>query len=288
MNLGFNLLYRPRFSWYLLLVRKLRFHILNFSHDQNLKPSVPALVRGFAIIDLLAKEPGLTFTDVHTRLQLPKSSAFHLLNALCRLGVVQPQSHPGGGYCLGLRLAELGAAASHQRRIDREAHPYLRAFSRHAQLTCHLGVLEGHEAVYLCKEECEQAIKITNTWVGKRLCLNRSALGKVLLAWLPDSEKDEIIRRIGWEKKTANTLDSPAALKAHLKIVRKQGWALDDEEDVADIRCVAVPVRDRKENVIAAISAVGTILQITKARIRPLAAELVNLAKEIQNSSPYV
>lgn len=255
---------------------------MNFDRDSSSKPAVPALIRGFAILDLLARQPGLTFTDIHSRLGLPKSSAFHLIATLCRLGVLQ--SLPDGGYVLGLRLSELGAAATGQNHIDRDAQPYLRAFARRAQLTCHLGVLEGHEAVYLCKEECQQEIKINNTWVGKRLSLNRSALGKVLLAWLPEAEMDELISFIDWDRKTANTLSSPAELKADLARVRDRGWATDDEEDVPNIRCVAAPVTDGKGKIIAAISAVGTILQINEARFPVLANQLLDLSKEITAS----
>ena len=258
---------------------KLRFNRMNLSIDAAAKPTVPALIRGFAILDLLAREPGLTFTDIHTRLRLPKSSAFHLIGTLCRLGVLQSQAD--GRYGLGLRLSELGAAAAEQTPIDRGAQPYLRAFARKARLTCHLGVLEGHEAVYLCKEESDQEIKISNTWVGKRLALNRSALGKILLAWRPASEIDEFMPLIDWDRKTPTTLATPDEYKLDLTKVRERGWALDDEEDVPNIRCVAAPVLDGKGKVIAAISAVGTILQIRRDRFAGLAAELREVSAEI-------
>lgn len=254
---------------------------MNYSAGTEDKPTVPALIRGFAILDLLAKEPGLTFTDIHTRLHLPKSSAFHLVATLCRLGMLQSQS--GGRYVLGLRLFELGAAATRQRHIEREAQPYLRALAQSEQLTCHLGVLEGHEAVYLSKVECEQDIRI-NTWVGKRLCLNRSALGKVLLAWLPEPEMDEIMARIDWERKTPNTLTNAAALKAHLASVRTMGWAGDNEEDVLNVRCVATPVTDDQGRIVAAISAVGTVLQIGEGRFPILADQLREAARKISEA----
>jgi len=255
---------------------------LNSIRTTETKPTVPALIRGFAILDLLAREPGLSFTEIHTRLRLPKSSAFHLIATLCRLGVLQ--SRPGGRYGLGLRLSELGAAAAAQTPIDREAQPFLRAFARRARLTVHLGVLEGHEAVYLCKEECEQEIKINNTWVGKRLALNRSALGKILLAWLPEAEIDELMPLIDWDRKTPNTLSSPIALKHDLALVRTRGWAVDDEEDVPNIRCVAAPVIDGSGKVIAAISAVGTILQVSQERFEILAEQLCHVSAEISRN----
>jgi DNA-binding IclR family transcriptional regulator len=253
---------------------------MNFAAKPPRKPTVPALVRGFEILDLLSRDP-LTFTEIHTRLGLPKSSAFQLIATLCDLGVVRSQ--PDGRYCLGLRLSELGASAIAQRRIDREAQPHLRAFARRMQLTCHLGVLEGHEAVYLCKEECDQEIRIANTWVGKRLALNRSSLGKVLLAGLPEPGIDELIAFIDWERKTPATIANAADLKAHIQLVRRQGWASDDEEDVPKIRCVAVPVRDEHGNVAAAISAVGTVLQINADEFGKLAEQLLMVAKDIEN-----
>jgi DNA-binding IclR family transcriptional regulator len=247
--------------------------------EAALKPTVPALSRGFAVLDLLAKEPGLSFTGIHTRLGLPKSSTFHLLGTLCALGVVRSQ--PDGGYRLGLRLSELGAAATGQSPIGHEAEPFLRGCARQLQLTCHLGVLEGHEAVYLCKEEGEQEIKISNTWIGKRLALNRSALGKILLAWLPDTEVDELMPLVDWDRKTPNTIVAPDVLKSELALVRQRGWAADNEEDVPNIRCVAAPVTDPKGRVVAAISAVGSILQIGEPDFPGLAGKLRTVSADI-------
>lgn len=72
--------------------------------------AVPALIRGFAILDLVARSPGLDFTAIHSRLRLPKSSTHNLLVTLCRLGALQQQSNRG--YVLGLHLSELGACAA--------------------------------------------------------------------------------------------------------------------------------------------------------------------------------
>ena len=80
--------------------------------------AVPALIRGFAILDLIARSPGLDFTTIHSRLGLPKSSTHNLLATLCRLGVLQLQSDRS--YVLGLRLTELGNFAAGQRFIEKE------------------------------------------------------------------------------------------------------------------------------------------------------------------------
>jgi len=239
---------------------------------------VPALGRGFAILDLLAKEPGLKFSEIQTRIGLPKSSTHLLVASLVELGVLRQQAE--GGFVLGLRLFELGAAAVGQRRIDREAHPVLSALAAQETLTCHLGVLEGHQAVYLARVESEQEIKV-NTWVGRRLSLNRSALGKVLLAWLPEAEIAALFEHIAWEAKTPKTIVDGPTLMVDLAMVRRRGWAFDDEEDAINIRCIAAPIHDDRGKVIAAISAVGTVLQIVDKRLDALAAKVVKAADDI-------
>ncbi len=244
--------------------------------------AVPALIRGFAILDLISHSPGLDFTSIHSRLGLPKSSTHNLLVTLCRLGVLQQQSDRS--YVLGLRLTELGTFAAGQRFIEKESVPLLRALAREERLTCHLGVREGREAVYLSKCESDQPIKV-DSWVGKRFPLHSSALGKALLAWLPPHELNRAIDEIDWDKRTTNTIGRPEDLQSHLALVRAQGFATDDEENITSIRCVAAPVFDLKGGVVAAISAIGTVLQLDKARFDQLAPRLIAVASEISRRS---
>lgn len=247
-----------------------------------LDSAVPALIRGFAILDLIARSPGLDFTAIHSRLGLPKSSTHNLLVTLCRVGALQLQTDRS--YVLGLRLTELGNFASGQRFIETDSVPLLRDLAHEQQLTCHLGVREGREAVYLSKLECDQPIKV-DSWVGKRFSLHCSALGKVLLAWMPEHELTRTLAEIAFTKKTPRTIDKAEDLKAHLASVRAHGFATDDEENVPDIRCVAAPVFDRNGAVVAAISAVGTVLQIDTARFEKLAPRLIAVASEISRRS---
>jgi DNA-binding IclR family transcriptional regulator len=243
---------------------------------------VPALTRGCAILDFLAKHPGADFTAIHSALSLPKSSTHNLLAALGQLGLIGPQG--ARGYVLGLKLAELGNIAAGQRFSAAEFTPLLRRLADELQLTCHLGVLEGREAVYLSKVECDHPIKV-DSWIGKRFSLHCSALGKVLLAWLPEAELTRALVDISWTANTRTTITDPERMRAHLTLVRQRGWATDDEENVPDIRCVAAPVFDREQHVAAAISAVGTILQVSTERFEALAPRLQAAAQEISRSA---
>jgi len=246
---------------------------------------VPALKKGFDILKLVSRNPGIGFTGIRTELQLPKSSAHTLLTTLKSLGALYQQVD--GGYVLGLRLFELGSVAASQRNVTELAIPFLQELAREVQLTCHLGVLEGNEAVYLAKLECEQPIRISS-WVGKRLSLHSSSLGKSLLAWLPEHEVDEILSPLEWKKKLPNTLADPIAFKEHLAAVRVNGWAIDDEEDVRNLRCISAPIRDMSGNVIAAISMAGTTFQIDDSRISPLSKRVRQAAQDISRALGHV
>ena len=242
------------------------------------KSVAPALTKGFAILDLIAREPGLGLAEIRDRLALPNSSCHHLIATLCQLGALQVRTDRG--YVLGLRLFELGANAANQRQLHDLALPMLKKLAQDVQLTCHLGVMEGAEAVYLLKVEGSREIRV-NTWVGKRLSLHSSSLGKVLLAGLPEGELGGILEQINWERKTPHSIVDPEAFRSHLQAVRERGWAIDDEEDLINIRCVAAPVRDMQGQVVAAISAVGTVLDISQDRFDELAGALCATAREI-------
>ena len=242
------------------------------------KSVAPALTKGFAILELVAQQPGRSFSAIRSALGLPNSSCHHLVTTLCQLGALQMQADRG--YVLGLRLFELGSIAANQRQLNELALPALKQLAQDVQLTCHLGVIEGGEAVYLLKVEGQREIRV-NTWVGKRLSLQSSSLGKVLLAWLPPAELEAVLAHHDWQKKTAATIVDADTFRAHLREVKTRGWAVDDQEDLANIRCVASPVRDARGEVVAAVSAVGTILDISAERLAPLAEQIGETARKL-------
>lgn len=248
------------------------------------RSAAPALTKGFAILDLIAEQPGLGFAAIRTRLGLPNSSCHHLVSTLCKVGALQLQADRG--YVLGLRLFELGTIAASQRKIEQSALPALKRLAQEVELTCHLGVMEGTEAIYLMKVEGLREIRV-NTWIGKRLSMHSSSLGKVLLAWLSDAEIEDKLRTATWEARTPSTITDPAKFRALLKSVRARGWAFDDEEDAPSIRCVAAPVFDMKGRIIAAISAVGTVLDIEQDRFPELAEKVCATATEISANLGY-
>ncbi len=239
---------------------------------------VPALGKAVALLDALAREPGLGFTGIQERLGLPKSSTHHLISTMCELGLIKRRTL--GGYGLGLKLLELSSIANESNDLQRDALPLLREFAQRVQLTCHLGVLEQGEAVYLARVEGGQDI-VVKSHVGQRYPVNCSALGKSLIAWLAPERLDVVLANLAFEKRMPKTILNAADLRRQLADVRRRGWALDDEEQAPNCRCIAAPIRDRDGVVVAAISAVGTLEQVEDRRIENLAAQVIDAASAI-------
>lgn len=239
---------------------------------------VPALGKGVALLDAVAREPGLSFTGIQERLGMPKSSTHHLISTMCELGLIKQRSV--GGYALGLKLLELAGMANENNDLQRDAMPLLRDFAREIQLTCNLGMLEGSEAVYLARAEGARDI-VVKSHVGQRFAVNYSALGKCLVAWLGPEPLDAVLGRLVFDRRMPKTVTDATEFRRQLAEVRTRGWALDDEEQAPNCRCVAAPIRDRDGAVVAAISAVGTLEQVDDRRLAKLATQVIATASAI-------
>jgi DNA-binding IclR family transcriptional regulator len=242
---------------------------------------VPALGKGVALLEVIAREPGLGFASIQERLGMPKSSTHHLISTMCELGLIKRRSL--GGYGLGLKLFELAGIANESNDLQREAMPLLREFAQKVQLTCHLGVLEQGEAVYLARVEGARDI-VVRSHIGQRFPVNCSALGKSLVAWLAPDQLDTVMAKLAFEKRMPKTVTNAGDFRLQLADVRRRGWALDDEEQAPNCRCIAAPIRDRDGAVVAAISAVGTLEQVDDKRFETLAAQVIVAANAISET----
>lgn len=249
-------------------------------NDPKNEYQVPAVVRAVAVLDYLGHRSGASFTTIHKDLGLPKSSALALLKTLVEQGILRVSSE--GVYTLGLRLFELGSLAVRRLDIRKEALPHMRAIVDKVQLTCHLGVLDGAESVYLAKVECDQAL-VVNSWEGKRLHLHSSALGKSLLLVADRDVAERLVAEMPLDRHTKNTITSRDEYLKHLEEARRKGWTIDDEEDVEGIRCIGVPVFGL-DKLPLALSISGPLAQVPYHRLDELAGSLMNAARNLEKS----
>jgi DNA-binding IclR family transcriptional regulator len=241
--------------------------------------TVPAISRALDVLEFLGANQSVSFTEIHSRLGFPKSSTYQMLSTLEARGYVR-RSGDGNRYELGLRLFELGNLSVSRLNVRSESLPVLRELAAATNQTVHIGILDGSEGVYLAKVESSRPIRI-HSWEGKRIPLHSSSMGKVLLAWKPDDQVSDILAHVDFPKNTGKTITDRELLKAHLKTVRQKGWALDDQENEPDVRCLGAPVFDIEGNVIAAVSLSGSVTQMNDEALPRLLDFLLDGAKRI-------
>jgi DNA-binding IclR family transcriptional regulator len=149
-----------------------------------------------------------------------------------------------------------------------------------------MATLEKNEIVYIDKLETEQntgGLKMASR-VGSRNPAYSCAMGKMLLAYFPGDVLKRLIQETKLIKRTNNTITEPGQLMEHLKIVKNQGYAVDDEENELGIRCIAAPIFDAKGNLVSAVSISGPAFRVTKRSIQEtLKKEVKSAASEISH-----
>ncbi len=246
------------------------------------RSQAPAVDRASNILKYVSENNGVTYSQIYQNFDIPQSSVSNLLHSLVVNGLLRQSN---GKYYLGLILHEYGLKAVEQFNIKEIAQPILEELSDKTTLACHLGVLDNKSAIYLSKVESKNIISI-KTWIGKRLSLHSSSLGKILLAWLSKEELDEIIPFEILPKNTEQTIGTKTELIKNLMFTKERGWASDDNEDAIGVSCIAAPIFDSSNKVIAAISTSGVNFQVKdKEAIAALVIEAARkLTQELSGS----
>lgn len=235
-------------------------------------PSVPALEHAIDALELLASSrAGLTLSEVARRLGIPKSSAHCLLLTLERRGYLHRNER--SRFLFGLKLFGLANMALSGLELREKAAPFLRSLMVRTRLTVHMAILERNEAVLIEKVEPVGICRLA-TWLGKRMDVHCTALGKALIAWLPEEEIDAILRDHGLPRHNENTICSGRRLKDDLARTRQRGYAVDDEEDELGARCIGAAVLDGGSHAVGAVSISGTVEEISNENVTFLAERL--------------
>jgi IclR family transcriptional regulator, KDG regulon repressor len=239
-----------------------------------------AVERALNILEAAAhRRDGLTNSEISRKLGIPKSSASYILRTLERRGYLRRETETGR-YRLGLKILSLGGDAQANLDIADVALPFMRVLVEKIHMTVHLAVLDQGEAVYIEKVEAPGFFKV-NTWVGRRMFLHSTSVGKCLLAWLPKHDVEALVKQQGLKKRTPKTITTMTRLLADLEHIKKEGYAVDDEENSLGARCLGAPVFDVTGNVVAALGASGTLTQVDEASMPRIAEALEETARRI-------
>jgi DNA-binding IclR family transcriptional regulator len=196
------------------------------------------------------------------------STAHRLLTTMIRQGYCR-QNPETGRYALGSKLFHLGEVCLGQLDLRELARPFLERLCRETGETANLVVLDGQDALYLDKVESPQNLRIFSR-IGHRTPLYCTAVGKVLLAYRPAAESEDLLGKGPLRPLTRHTITSPARLRRELAQVRKRGFAVDKEECEEGAYCVAMPVRNAQGRIEAALSVSGPAVRLGDKRVPEL------------------
>ncbi|MBS1181599.1 MAG: transcriptional regulator, IclR family [Proteobacteria bacterium] len=233
--------------------------------------AVPSLRKATLILDLVGRSGRMPFSAIQKTLNLPKSTTHQLLKALTDIGALQIQAD--GSFLLGPKICELGILGIRQRNIDSLSLKHLEALAGRSGLPCEIATFEGRNAVVLASASPDSGAHSAGC-EGGRWPLHRVATGKALLAFLDEADRGRLLGDLDWTRATPRSIASPDAFRQELDLVRERGWALDDREILDDMSCIAAPVFDSRNRVVAAVAAIGQAELIPPGRYDVL-AELV-------------
>ncbi len=230
---------------------------------------IAALQRGLRLLHLFSESPrGLTAKQVASQSRLPVSTVHRFLANLVTSGFLNRDVE--GNHHLGIACFSIGQAAAGQLDIRRLSLPYLRELNQQTRETIHLTVRHGLSAVYVEKLDSPEPLRIFSR-IGASVPLHCTAVGKVMLAYMPDDEQNRILPELELKRLTSNTVGNLQELQTELSRVRKSGYAADMEEHEMHIRCVAAPVWDHTGTVQSSLSLTAPAFRMPVARLRQLA-----------------
>jgi DNA-binding IclR family transcriptional regulator len=225
---------------------------------------VKSAERALLVLELLTEQvDGLTFTEICEALNLPKSSAHALLATMCARGFLGVTADDRR-YVLGVRTWEIGQAYRAGNTLERSHGPFLRAVRNELNESVQLAVLDGLDNVYVASEEAQQQVVLNaGIGIGLRRPAYATAVGKVLLSGLDDSEVRHRFAGLRLRSYTQGAVTDLGHLLVELAEVRQRGHAVDNGEFTTGVFCVAVPVRDHTGAVCAGMSVSVPAFRVT-------------------------
>lgn len=217
------------------------------------KNPIRAVETSISILEVVKRQDGARVTDITRELDLTKGAIYNHLSTLEDHGFIVKE---GQQYNVGLRFFEFGEYAKDRQQVLHVGRDRVDDLARETNKLVNLLVEENGMGIYLYRTE-EHSELSHKTLPGTHVHLHYTAVGKAILAHIPDQRVEEILDRHGLPARTDNTITDRAALNEELDRIRDEGVAFDREESVDNIKCVAAPIRTASGRVLGGISVTG-------------------------------
>ena len=241
---------------------------------------IQSLQRGLGILELVARnETGVTMAEVSREIGLHTSTTFHLLRTLTNLGYLV-QNETTKQYRLGSKVFGLATSACTEVQLLQISASLLTEMAHQTGDTSHLAIFDHGEVILINRVEGNSPVGLSER-VGIPRPAHCSALGKVLLAHITQAEMEAYLSRHELTPFTPRTITTPSLLRKELARVRKQGYAFDDEELAQGIRCLAAPVRNFADQVVAAIGISSPVWRFGPDRVAQLTEVVMTMGHRL-------
>jgi IclR family KDG regulon transcriptional repressor len=256
----------------------------------NKKPRarlIQSLDRALNILDVLADRDGsVGLTELASDMGLDSSTVYRLLATLRAHRYVQ-QDERDRRYSLGPKAIELGQKALGKFTLRSKGAPFVRELASKTGETAHLASMVGGHPVYVDKRVGSGPLTVS-AQIGGFALPYCTATGKAIVAHLPDAELDRLLAETELRALTAKTITDVGVLKEHLKQVRTQGYALDDEEYHPGIRCLGVPIFDHSGLVVGSLGISASVSSLAGDRMTSCITTLKDVGRRLSSAMGYV
>lgn len=245
--------------------------------------TVQSLMRALKLLEVLAEDDeGYRLVDLAERAGLSTSTTHRLLTTLEQKRFVQHDREQNLWH-IGVECFSIGAAFARRKNFSRIALPVMRRLRDTTGETINLGMLDHGDVVFLTQVESREVMRAI-TRPGGRMPLAVTAMGQAILSAMEEPEVARILQKHGLPRRTQNSISRPTKLRDALEAARKNGYAVDHEENSVGLRCVAAVIHDENEQPYAAISVAGPTVRVTLGRVPELGCQVVDAAREISRA----
>lgn len=246
------------------------------------KYPVQTVEKALEIIELLTGNQysdGVSISELSKELDLGKSTVHRIIETMEAKGYIH-QDDDTKKYHLSWKLFELGNSIPRRRNLFTMDTTLLQALCDKFQETVNMGVRVDDSVVTIHKINPTSSL-IANLQIGTREALHATAMGKALMSQMT---REELVKLLGigpYEQFTSKTIRDVDQLTENINMIRKRGYSLDDEEYSAGLTCISVPLKNYRNEIVAAVSISGATIRMTEEKLNEIQKELKQVAERL-------
>ncbi len=245
-----------------------------------------SLKKVFKIIEILKDIKEARLYEIADMANINKSTAHRILNELVKEGYIQVNEEDKK-YSLGMKFLEISNVLMENLSLINASKEIIDDLNNTTKETVHLVLLMGDKAIYIDKRESKNSVRMYSR-IGLEVPFYAAAVGKVILAEMPEINRNEMLNRISFKKYTKKTILDLNKLREEIKKIKQQGYAIDHEEMQENIVCIAAAIKNYTESVVGALSITLTLYSENIKRPHAYKDMVMDAAKKISSNLGFI